>query len=190
MIAMGQTRLVILSGPSCVGKSPLGKALAKFYPELSGALHPLVLYNSRAPRPGEVDGVDYHFRTSEQVESFRTDERFAVLEVRGDLQALDLVQFAGGHKSRRPVFRGESIRWANPADTSPTCAGNEAEHLHGAPLPGRNHISPSSGAKCFSPRAHYRCHAAEAVATQSSAEIGVIACRTRKHRKTGGKRLW
>lgn len=94
MIAMGQTRLVILSGPSCVGKSPLGKALAKFYPELSGAMHPLVLYNSRAPRPGEVDGVDYHFRTSEQVESFRTDERFAVLEVRGDLQALDLVQFA------------------------------------------------------------------------------------------------
>jgi tRNA uridine 5-carbamoylmethylation protein Kti12 len=31
---MTDGRLVILSGPSCVGKSPLAKALAKFYPEL------------------------------------------------------------------------------------------------------------------------------------------------------------
>jgi guanylate kinase len=92
--SMEQKRLVILSGPSCVGKSPLSKSLAKFYPDLSGALRPLVLYNSRAPRPGEVDGVDYHFRTREQIESFMTDERFAVLEVRGDLQSLDLERFA------------------------------------------------------------------------------------------------
>jgi guanylate kinase len=40
-------RLVILSGPSCVGKSPLAKALAKFYPEIRKTLQPLVLYNSR-----------------------------------------------------------------------------------------------------------------------------------------------
>jgi len=45
-------RLVILSGPSCVGKSPLAKARARFYPELRKTLHPLVLYNSRDPRPG------------------------------------------------------------------------------------------------------------------------------------------
>jgi guanylate kinase len=84
----------------------LNRALAKFYPDLSGALHPLVLYNSRAPRPGEVDGVDYHFRTCGQVELFRTDERFAVLEVRGDLQALDLVQFADLIKQRNVFFEG------------------------------------------------------------------------------------
>jgi hypothetical protein len=29
-------RLVILSGPSCVGKSPLDKALGRFYPEVCG----------------------------------------------------------------------------------------------------------------------------------------------------------
>ena len=55
-------RLVILSGPSCAGKSPLDKALGRFYPELRAALQPVTLYNDRAPRPGEVDGVDYHFR--------------------------------------------------------------------------------------------------------------------------------
>ena len=60
-------RLVILSGPSCVGKSPLTKALGRFYPKLLHAMQPLVLYNSRAPRPGEVDGVDYFFHTREQV---------------------------------------------------------------------------------------------------------------------------
>ncbi len=86
-------RLVILSGPSCVGKSPLHKALARLHPELSAALRPLVLYNSRAPRPGEMDGVDYHFRTREQVESLGSDKRFLLLNVRGDLQALDLEEF-------------------------------------------------------------------------------------------------
>ncbi len=83
-------RLVILSGPSCVGKSPLDKALARFYPELRQALRKLVLYNSRSPRPGEVDGVDYHFRTRSQIEALRTESRYAVLDVRGDLQALDI----------------------------------------------------------------------------------------------------
>jgi guanylate kinase len=83
-------RLVILSGPSCVGKSPLDKALARFYPRLRQALQKLVLYNSRSPRPGEVDGVDYHFRTRSQIEALRAQIGYAVLDVRGDLQALDI----------------------------------------------------------------------------------------------------
>jgi len=85
-------RLIILSGPSCVGKSPLYKALVRFYPDLCKGLQNLVLFNSRPPRPGERDGVDYHFRTRAQVEALRADSRYAVLEVRGDLQALDLQQ--------------------------------------------------------------------------------------------------
>ena len=55
-------RLIIFSGPSCGGKSPLAKAIAKFYPDLHTGLKPLILYNSRQPRPGEIDGIDYHFR--------------------------------------------------------------------------------------------------------------------------------
>jgi len=90
MNAQSSGRLVILSGPSCVGKSPLAEALERFFPEASGKLQPIVLYNSRSPRPGERDGVDYHFRTREQVEALRGDDRYVVLEVRGDLQALDL----------------------------------------------------------------------------------------------------
>jgi len=92
--AISGGRLVILSGPSCVGKTPISKALARFYPELSARLHNLLLYNSRSPRPGEVDGVDYHFRTRTQIESLRSDGRYALIEVRSDLQALDVEELA------------------------------------------------------------------------------------------------
>jgi guanylate kinase len=83
-------RLVILSGPSCVGKSPLAKALARFHPDLSANLQPIVLFNSRSPRPGERDGEDYHFRTRDQIERLRDRDRYVVMDVRGDLQALDI----------------------------------------------------------------------------------------------------
>ncbi len=84
-------RLVILAGPSCVGKSPLAKALARFHPELSRRLQPVVLYNARTPRPGEADGVDYHFRARHEIEALgRERDRYVVMDVRGDLQALDL----------------------------------------------------------------------------------------------------
>jgi guanylate kinase len=39
--------LVILSGPSCVGKSPRVRALKRFHPELAGKLRPLVLGDAR-----------------------------------------------------------------------------------------------------------------------------------------------
>jgi len=88
-------RLAILSGPSCVGKTPICKALARFCPELTERLHKLVLYNSRSARPGEVDGVDYHFRTRPQIESLRPESRYALIEVRSDLQGLDVEELAG-----------------------------------------------------------------------------------------------
>ena len=39
---MSNGRLIILAGPSCVGKSPLDKALARFHPELRAPLRPVV----------------------------------------------------------------------------------------------------------------------------------------------------
>ncbi len=49
-------RLIILSGPSCVGKSSLHKALLRLYPEFAARLQKLVLYASRPPRPGNARG--------------------------------------------------------------------------------------------------------------------------------------
>ena len=83
-------RFIILSGPSCVGKGPLYSAFSKFYREQAARLHKLVLYNCRSPRPGEIDGKDYWFRSREEIETFRQKENFIILDVRGDLQAVDL----------------------------------------------------------------------------------------------------
>lgn len=101
-------RLVILSGPSCVGKSPLDRALGRFYPELRNRLQKLVLFNSRAPRPGELDGVDYHFRQRSQIEALAADSRYAVMDVRGDLQGLDVEDL------RRLLELGNAFFEGNP----------------------------------------------------------------------------
>lgn len=93
-------RLVILAGPSGIGKSPLAEALRRLYPHRTEGIEPLVLYNSRPPRPGERDGQDYYFRSREAIEAMRGRDDCLVREVRGDLQALDLTalgeQLAGG----------------------------------------------------------------------------------------------
>ena len=52
-------RVVVLSGPSAVGKSTLVRCLRERIPDL----HFSVSATTRAPRPGETDGVDYHFVT-------------------------------------------------------------------------------------------------------------------------------
>jgi guanylate kinase len=99
-------RIIIFSGPSCVGKSPLAKALAKFYPGLHSRLKPLVLYNSRQPRPGEADGIDYHFRKRDEIEKLRIDNRFIVMDVRGDLQAVDMAQLSKSLMTNDVFFEG------------------------------------------------------------------------------------
>jgi len=54
-------RLVILSGPSGVGKDTLIEAWRARDPRVER----VVAWTTRAPRPGEVDGSDYHFVTPE-----------------------------------------------------------------------------------------------------------------------------
>ena len=114
-------RLVILSGPSCVGKSPLARALARFYPELRKTLKLLVLYNSRAPRPGEMDGVDYHFRSREEVESLKAKDHFVVLDIRGDLQALDIQELSASLTHGDVFFEGNPFA-GRALQTSPALA--------------------------------------------------------------------
>jgi guanylate kinase len=80
----------MLSGPSCVGKGPLYSALRKFYPDLAGRLKQVVLYNSRDPRPGEQEGVDYYFRPREEIEELAKKPGFTSAIVRGDLQAIEV----------------------------------------------------------------------------------------------------
>ncbi|MDY7042245.1 MAG: hypothetical protein SVX38_15420 [Chloroflexota bacterium] len=97
-------RFVMLSGPSCVGKGPLHTALKRFYPDLEGRLEKLILFNSRSPRPGEQDGVDYHFRPRREIEALRDREGYIVMDVRGDLQALDVENLRKILSSEKDAF--------------------------------------------------------------------------------------
>lgn len=53
--------LILISAPSGAGKTTLVKLLLKAYPKLARA----VTCTTREPRPGEKNGVDYHFLTAE-----------------------------------------------------------------------------------------------------------------------------
>lgn len=99
-------RLIILSGPSCVGKGPLCQALRRLHPHLAGGLAKIVLYNSREPRPGEIDGVDYHFRSRQAIQDLEGKKRFSVFDVRGDLQAIDLDELSETLASSEVLFEG------------------------------------------------------------------------------------
>lgn len=99
-------RLILLTGPSCIGKSPLDKALKRFYPGLQDNMQKLVLFNDRSPRPGEMEGVDYYFRKRQQIEAFRLDGSFIVMGVRGDLQALNLKELSATLKKNNVFYEG------------------------------------------------------------------------------------
>jgi guanylate kinase len=53
----GRARLTVLSGPSGVGKSTVISHLRTHHPDVWVS----VSVTTRAPRPGETDGVEYHF---------------------------------------------------------------------------------------------------------------------------------
>ena len=67
-----------------------------------------MLYNDRDPRPGEVDGVDYHFRDRETIQALGADENCVVMDVRGDTQALDVAEL------KRLLEKGDVFFEGNP----------------------------------------------------------------------------
>lgn len=105
---MINNKLVILSGPSCVGKTPLINSFYKLYPELAKKLKKIVLYNSRPPRPTEKDGIDYYFRTREKIEEFWGKENCIVIDVRGDLQVLDTSKLLEQLKNNDVLYEGNT----------------------------------------------------------------------------------
>lgn len=72
---MQETRkgmLLVISGPSGVGKGTLFKRIL----EADDTLTFSVSYTTRAARPGEVDGVDYHFVTDEEYDEMVAKDGF------------------------------------------------------------------------------------------------------------------
>lgn len=88
-------RVLVLSGPSAVGKSTVVRRLREQVPDM----HFSVSATTREPRPGEIEGSDYHFVSP---------ERFQQLIDNGEL--LEWAEIHGGlHRSGTP---SEPVRQA------------------------------------------------------------------------------
>jgi guanylate kinase len=87
---MGTGRLIVLTGPSGVGKGTLLKALLKRHSDL----YLSVSATTRKPRPGEIDGQHYQFVSKIEFER---------MVAQGEL--LEWAEFAGNYYGtpRRPV---------------------------------------------------------------------------------------
>ncbi|HEX6937508.1 MAG TPA: guanylate kinase [Actinomycetes bacterium] len=85
------TRLIVLSGPSGVGKSTVVRELRAHHPEVWLS----VSATTRFPRPGETDGVHYRFVTRERFEQLVAEGGF-----------LEWAEFAGNlyGTPRQPVL--------------------------------------------------------------------------------------
>lgn len=95
------SRLVVLAGPTAVGKGTVTAEVRRTHPEVWIS----VSATTRPPRPGEVDGVHYHFVT---------DEEFDDLVESG--QMLEWAVVHGRHRygtPRRPVE--EALAEGRPA---------------------------------------------------------------------------
>jgi guanylate kinase len=99
-------KLLIISGPSGVGKSPVLKAFNKLYPNIAKNYKKLILYNSRPARPNEMDGEDYYFRTKDYLKSLRTNKNYLVFDVRDDIQALDINELVNNLHTNNLIFEG------------------------------------------------------------------------------------
>jgi len=88
--------LLVLAGPAGSGKSTLCDRMVAEVPGFSR----VVTTTTRPPRPGEVDGVHYHFLTPEQF-----DEKVA---------AKQLLEWAWVHKKNRYGTLASSVLSPSP----------------------------------------------------------------------------
>jgi guanylate kinase len=65
-------RLIVLTGPSGVGKGTLLQALLQRHPELKLSISA----TTRSPRTGEIDGVNYYFITRQQFDLMVSEHEF------------------------------------------------------------------------------------------------------------------
>ena len=59
--------LIVLSGPSGVGKGTVRKAI---FSQENTSFEYSISMTTRSPREGEIDGVDYFFKSKEEFEGF------------------------------------------------------------------------------------------------------------------------
>jgi guanylate kinase len=77
------TRLTVIAGPTAVGKGTVVRKIIENHPEIELSIS----VTTREPRPGEVDGVHYHFISNQEFDRM--------------VQSNELLEYAIVHKSNR-----------------------------------------------------------------------------------------
>jgi guanylate kinase len=96
-----QPLIVVISGPSGVGKDTAIQALKK----RNLNLHVVVTATDRKPRSNEIDGVDYHFVTTERFEEMiRNDELIEYARVYNDYKGIPRREVTGALESGKDVI--------------------------------------------------------------------------------------
>ena len=106
---LDKNRLIILTGPSCAGKTPLERSLRHLYPEIDKKLRRLVAYNSRAMRPVETEGIDYYFRSTDQIQQLARQNKIVLIEARGDLHGFDMDELQNILKHSDAFYEGNTF---------------------------------------------------------------------------------
>lgn len=97
--------MVLLVGPSGAGKTTLIQQLLQNYDNY----HFVMTEMSRTPRPGEVDGVDQHFRTRQYMEKQIAARQYVQVapSVFGDYYATSVDEYAPGKICLLPCIADE-----------------------------------------------------------------------------------
>lgn len=110
-------RVIVLSGPSAVGKSTVVRRLRGQVPDL----HFSVSATTRAPRVGEVDGQDYHFVSPERFQQLiDTGELLEWADIHGGLHRSGTLAapIAAAVESGRPVLIEVDLAGARAVKTA------------------------------------------------------------------------
>ncbi len=103
-------RLVILSGPSCAGKSPLAKALKLVLPFFGRDRFSLSFFITAGHRAlGKPTASIMPSAGGRRLNHSASDDRYVVMDVRGDLQALDLPELAATLERGDVFFEGNPV---------------------------------------------------------------------------------
>jgi guanylate kinase len=101
--------LVVISGPSGVGKDAVLKAMQR----RNLPLHIVVTMTNRAPRNGEVDGVDYFFVPTSTFEELITKDEFVEYAlVYQDYKGIPKTQIREAMASQRDVILRVDVQGA------------------------------------------------------------------------------
>lgn len=93
--------LLVVSSPSGAGKTTLCNRLRQEFPKLGFS----VSYTTRPPRPGETDGVEYHFVSATRFQEMAAVDEFAEYAmVHGNMYGTAARQVAGALEQGRDLL--------------------------------------------------------------------------------------